>query len=170
MAQTKYTRKDRKVAPDNYGWQHIDVRLNKDGTFDILLDSLGVVGIEAGKAAQIEGFKDHGIATYEEALDHAKKMDAWLEEQWLPASKRTTKKDRADTHYSPAVALSPAPGQPASAPPEAPAAPLVLEPEPEPPPPPPEPKKFTPPPPAPAPKAKETIKAGQGPSLGLFDD
>lgn len=144
-----YTRKDRGV-PANAGWKHIDIRLNADGTFDIYLDSLGVVGTAAGKCAQIEGFRDTGIPTVEEALRNGKLIDEWLDLQSGEAAKRVTKAEKADKHYE-----------------TKPNAPLVLEAEETPPPPPPE-KKPAPPPPAPK-QSKPAAKPSGGVNLNLFD-
>ncbi len=171
------TRNEKKLSPPNAGWQLIDIRLNKDGTLDILLSSLAVLGFDPNATGKVYPFKTKGLTTIEEALKQGAMVDAWLQEQQVAPAKRTNKAERADGHYgvmnAPASAGAPenmhgaADGDSGEDAPAAPAAALVLEPEPLPKP---EVKKPVAPPPAPAKPVVAAKPAGKGPSLGLFDD
>lgn len=157
------TRKTLHTEPHNYGWRHIDIRINADGTIDILTDTLAVLGFSNNASGKVYPFKDRGLTTIKEALEQGKLIDDWLDSQ--VGSKRITKAEGADNHYNAVAMPVVAPGEepPADVVPP----PLVLEPEkPAPLPPPPK-------PPEPAPKPKPTAAAKPvttGSKLGLFDD
>lgn len=99
---TKLARVDRSHGLADGGWRHIDVRLNRAGTFDILENYfLNPMGPRMARADEFPDWPTMGIATHAEALELGIKWDEWCTAQ---ASNKGAKPRETDTHEQGVVA------------------------------------------------------------------
>lgn len=82
---SKFPRRD----PDT-GWAHVDVRLNANGTFDILT-SFTLCPLGALQGEKVKGLKQTGITDKTEALRNAEAFDTYLDMQENRGTKKGEK-------------------------------------------------------------------------------
>jgi hypothetical protein len=82
---SRFPRRDERT-----GWAHVDVRLNANGTFDILTSfTLCPLGDLQGES--VRGLKRTGITDKAEALRNAEALDTYLELQENRGTKKGEK-------------------------------------------------------------------------------
>ncbi len=133
---SKFARTERTQGRSTGGWTNVDVRMNSDGTFDVLENIfLNDIGPRMEKGG--DPFPDWprlGIKTHVEALDLGHKWDEWCESQTAKKKARAKAAPEPEVHETTKVHFEPK--EKATVPPPPVKAKAAPKPRPAPPPPP----------------------------------